>query len=409
MDSAILGAFVFTYIGMALGRMPGLKIDRTGMALLAVVALLALGRIEVGSMGAAIDLPTLLLLFALMIVSAQFAAAGFYRAVAARITSAAVSPAALLALTVGVSGLLSAVLANDIIAFAMAPIIAEGIRRRGLDPRPFLIGLAGGCNAGSAATIIGNPQNILIGQTGGLDFWRFLLACAPPAVIGMAVAYGVVRWVWRDALRAVPPGADAGPPPVPDRWQTAKGVAAVLVLAFLFTTDLPHEIGALVVAGFLLASRRLASRDMLGAVDWHLLVLFACLFIVTGAFAATGLAQDGVDWLTAAGWLPDRLMVLGPLMLAASNSIGNVPAVMLLLSVWTDPGEGALYALAVLSTLAGNLLIVGSLANIIIVERAASVGVRLGFADHARCGIPMTLLSMALAALWLWAAGWMAW
>lgn len=404
MDLLVLSVFAFTYLGMALGRMPGLKLDRTGIALLAVVILLAGERVRPDGIGTAIDVPTLLLLFALMIVSAQFGAAGFYRFAAARVTAAGGSPARLLTAVVVVAGALSAVLANDIIAFAMAPIIAEGTRRRGLDPRPFLIALAGACNAGSAITVIGNPQNILIGQSGGLGFWSFAAACAPPAVLSLGIVYGVVRRQWAAEL-ALAPSAAMEPPPQPDRWQTAKGVAAVLGLVALFSSELPREIGALVIAALLLASRRLASRDMIGAVDWHLLLLFACLFVVTGAFAATGLAAEGVAWLSSQALLPERLSVMAPLMVAASNGIGNVPAVMLLLSVWPQPSPGALYGLALISTLAGNLLIVGSLANIIVVERAASVGVALSFRDHARCGVPIALMSVAVAAGWLWATG----
>lgn len=403
-DMLVLSVFTFTYVGMALGRLPGLKLDRTGIALLAVVVLLAGERVRPDSIGAAIDVPTLLLLFALMIVSAQFGAAGFYRFAAARVTAGRGSPARLLAAVVVVAGALSAVLANDIIAFAMAPIIADGTRRRGLDPRPFLIALAGACNAGSAITVIGNPQNILIGQSGGLGFWAFAAACAPPALLGLVIVYVVVRRQWAAEL-AVAPAAVPSPSPPPDRWQTAKGAAAALALVALFSSELPREIGALVIAALLLASRRLASRDMIGAVDWHLLLLFACLFVVTGAFAATGLAAEGVAWLSSQALLPERLSVMAPLMLAASNGIGNVPAVMLLLSVWPQPSPGALYGLALISTLAGNLLIVGSLANIIVVERAASVGVALSFRDHARCGVPIALMSVAVAAGWLWATG----
>jgi Na+/H+ antiporter NhaD/arsenite permease-like protein len=399
MDLTVSIIFAATYIGMALGRLPGLRIDRTGIALLALVALLASDAVPLAAMGRAVDMPTLLLLFALMIVSSQFQAAGFYRAAAAAITTARGSGARLLALTIAIAGLLSAVLANDIIAFAMAPIIAEGTRRRGLDPRPYLIGLAGASNAGSAATVIGNPQNILIGQAWELDFWHFLLACGPPALASLIIVYAAVWAIWRKKLvLPIPPDE---PIPAPDRWQTGKGVVAILALLALFATDLPRELGALLIAGFLLVSRKLASRDMIGAVDWHLLLLFACLFIITDAFAAGRHAAEAVAFLAGLGFAPGELSVMAPLMLGLSNTIGNVPAVMLLLSIWPDETVGPLYGLALLSTLAGNLLIVGSLANIIVVERAASVGVKLGFLDHAKCGIPMTLASMAVAALWL--------
>ncbi len=409
MDQLILAVFVLTYLGMALGRVPGLKLDRTGIALLGVVALLGAGVVDLEQAGAAVDMPTLLLLFALMIVSSQFQEAGFYTHAAARVAAAKGTSERLLLLTIVVAGLLSAVLANDIVVFAMTPVVADGIRRRGLDPRPFLLGLAGGANAGSAMTIIGNPQNILIGQVGGLDFWRFLLACGVPGLLSLGVVYGVLRAVWRKELAAEPVPVPPEPLPQADPWQTAKGVAAIVLLLALFATPLPREIGALMAAGGLLLSRRMASRDMIGAVDWHLLVLFACLFVITDTFADTSFACMGAEMLAESGLMPHRLAVMGPLMLAASNTIGNVPATMLILSVWPIGEEGPLYGMALLSTLAGNLLLVGSLANIIVVERASRAGIRLGFVDFARAGIPMTLATMALAMAWLGALGWMGW
>ncbi|HSV29395.1 MAG TPA: SLC13 family permease, partial [Candidatus Omnitrophota bacterium] len=197
--------------------------------------------------------------------------------------------------------------------------------------------------------------------------------------------------------------------PRPDPWQSAKAVAAVVGLLALFATPLPREVGALVIGAALLLSRKLGSRDMIGAVDWHLLLLFACLFVVTDSFASTGLAGQGVELMAEWGLMPDKLSVMAPLMLAASNTIGNVPATMLILSIWPIADAGPLYGLALLSTLAGNLLLVGSLANIIVAERAASVGVRLSFLDFAKAGIPMTLGSLALAVAWLGLGGWMGW
>ncbi|OAN52445.1 anion transporter [Magnetospirillum moscoviense] len=409
MDTVTVGLFVFTYVGMALGRVPGLKLDRTGIALLAAVGLLVSGAMDVDQAGAAIDIPTLLLLFALMIVSAQFQEAGLYRMAAARVAAATGSSSRILLVTILVSGLLSAILANDIVVFAMTPILAEGVRQRGLDPRPFLLGLAGGANAGSAMTVIGNPQNILIGQVGGLDFWHFMVACAVPALVSLIVVHRMILWLWKGALTAEPQPPAAVPVPRPDPWQYGKGVAAIVFLLALFATDLPREVGALLVAGLLLLSRRLASRDMIGAVDWHLLLLFACLFVVTDAFSSTGMASTGIELLAEAGWLPDRLSTMAPMMLAASNTIGNVPATMLLLSLWPVDDVGPLYGMALLSTLAGNLLLVGSLANIIVAERAAASGVKLSFLDFARAGIPMTLATMAVAVAWLWAGQWMVW
>jgi len=136
-----------------------------------------------------------------------------------------------------------------------------------------------------------------------------------------------------------------------------------------------------------------------------LLILFAALFVVNDAFRRTGLAQQGLEVLSSHGLLPDRLLLLTPLSLLLSNTIGNVPAVVMILQVWHGIPEGTLIGLAILSTLSGNLLLVGSLANLIVAERAALAGVRLSFADHAKAGVPITLVSLLLAALWLWAIG----
>jgi len=414
MTATVVALFAATYLGMALGRFPGLAIDRTGIALVATIALLGLGALDEGQVVAAIDFPTLFILFGLMILSAQYAASGFYDWCALRIARGAGSPERLLAVTVAVGGALSAVLANDVVVFAMTPMLCLGLQARGLDPRPYLIALAGAANAGSAATVIGNPQNILIAQSGALDFWRFLAVCGVPALFGLAAVYAVVLWVWRGRLERAGAAPDAASPAVEgpavevDRWQLRKAVAATVVLLVLFASPVRQDVGVLIVAGAMLVSRRLATRGMLGMVDWHLLVLFACLFAVNHALGLTGIPAEAVARLSAAGWWPDRLAVLTPLALLASNTIGNVPAVVLLLKAWVQPPEGALYGLALLSTLAGNLMLTGSLCNIIVVERAAQAGVRLGFVEHARCGVPMTLLSMAAAVLWLWATGWMA-
>lgn len=409
MTGLVIAVFAATYLGMALGRVPGLKIDRAGIALMAVAALLAGGAVDVGFVGQAVDAPTLILLFALMILSSQFAGAGFYDRCAQAITQARLNPDALLALTVVIGGGLSAVLANDIVVYAMTPLLAVGIGARGLDPRPYLMALVGASNAGSAATVIGNPQNILIGQVGGLDFWKFLTVCAPPSLLAMAIVFLCVRWAWRRELAhaAAPPPVETGA--VLNRWQTAKGALATALLIVLFATPVPREIGALAIAALLLASRRLSSRAMIGAVDWHLLLLFACLFTVTAAFARTGLAAEGLAWLAERGLRPEGLAFMLPVALIGSNTIGNVPAVILLTAVWPQPPEGALYGLALLSTLAGNLLITGSLANLIVAERAATVNLRLGFMDYARAGVPMTVASMALGAIWLRLGGWMGW
>ena len=399
--------FALTYAGMAAGRVPGLTLDRTGIAMIAAIAAVALGVLPVDAVAPAIDFTTLAVLFALMVLSAQFGLAGFYDWCAARIARVDGSAPRLLALTIVVAGTLSAVLVNDIVVFAMTPVLCAALKQRGLDPRPFLAGLVGAANAGSAATIIGNPQNILIGAVGELDFLTFFAVCAPPAIVALALTYLTVRLVWRRALAAPPiyPDAEVDPP---DRTQTARAAVATAAVILLLLTPAPRAIGLLAIAALLLVSRRHATRQVTGMVDWHLLLLFASLFVVNAAFESTEIPAGALDWLARHGLLPDRLSVLAPLSLVMSNTIGNVPAVVMLLSLWHTPPTGALYGLAVLSTLAGNLFLVGSIANLIVAERAQASGVMFGFWDHARAGVPLTILSMGFACLWFHATGLMA-
>ena len=253
----VIAIFLSVYVGMALGRWPGLKIDRTGIALLGAIVLYSTGLVTNAMVLQAIDFPTLIVLFGLMVLSAQFAVCGFYDWCSARIAATHASPVAILALTVLVAGGLSALLANDVVVFAMTPLLVQGLSRRGLDPRPYLIALASAANAGSAATVIGNPQNILIGQVGRLDFWSFTAACGPPAALALATVFGGVWLVWRRKLseRVVPDGEIEIPRM--DRFGVAKGVAAAAVLLALFSTRLPHV--ALCSRVDLTASRRFSS------------------------------------------------------------------------------------------------------------------------------------------------------
>lgn len=409
-NAIIVLGFLLTYIGMAAGRLPWLRVDRTGIALLGVIWLLGFQAATIDDIAGNIDTATLVLLFALMIVSAQFAASGFFEICIDWMMRVAGGPTALLAITVAVCGGLSALLANDILLFGLTPLLIAGVRQRGLDPRPFVLALAAATNAGSAATLIGNPHNILIGQMANLSFWSFLGACAVPAMVSLVAVFIVIWLQWRGRMETVetlPPDLPELPIHHHDRNETVKGIVAFLAMLAFFATSLPRENGALVIAAVLLLSRKYTSRTMIGAVDWPLLLLVACLFGVTGVLANTGITEAIIDTLQQHDLMPDNLLVMTPLTLLMSNTLGNTPWVILLMEVWRAPPTGPLYGLALLSSLAGNLLLVGSLANVIVVERAAFYGVRITFAEHARAGVPITLLSMAFAMFWLAYFGWL--
>ncbi len=401
----VLLVLILTYIGMAAGRIAWLQVDRTGIALLAVIALLASGQMTLDDFGGDVDMPTIAFLFAMMIISAQFAQSGFIDHCARMITASPRGVALLLALTVAIVGGLSAVLATDIVLVAIAPLLIAGAQRRGLDPRPLVIAVAAAANAGSAMTLIGNPQNILIGSLGRLGFWRFFAICAVPALVSLVTVFVVVWMQWRRRIGLSVLSATLEPPQIAerplDRNQTIKGGVALAALLVLFTTPLPREIGALVIAALLLANRKITSRTMIAAVDWPLLLLVSCLFALTGALNHAGVAAELVDFLTRFHLLPSNLMLLTPYAVVASNAIGGVPASMLLLQLWPLAPPGVLYALALLLSLAGNLMLTGSLSNVLIAERAERMGVPLGFAEYARAGIPITIVSIGFAVFWL--------
>jgi Na+/H+ antiporter NhaD/arsenite permease-like protein len=404
-DWLVLTIFVLVYAGMILGELPGLALDRSGIALLGAIGVVAAGRASPADAWVAIDTSTIALLFGLMVVSAQFRLGGFYSEVVRRITDGAAPPERLLLWVVLASGVLSALLANDIVCLAMAPMLVDVCARRRLAPLPFLLGLACASNVGSAATLIGNPQNMLIGQALRMSFAGYLAEGVPPAALGLFTTWGIIARMWRGrwqqdtsmaAGRVLPPPFDA--------WQSGKGLAVLAgtVAAFLLTSW-PREVVALAAAGVLLLSRRMASRDIIGLVDWHLLVLFAGLFVLNAAVARAGVLAALYEGLRTAGvdlTQPAWLFAVTPVV---SNLVSNVPAVMLLLPASSGPAGGPILALA--STLAGNLLVVGSIANIIVVEQAARQGVAIGWRAHARVGVPVTLATLTIAAAWLWIRG----
>jgi Na+/H+ antiporter NhaD/arsenite permease-like protein len=400
MDTIILAIFIFVYAGMILGELPYLKIDRTGIAVLGAIALIAAGKITPQEAWLSVDVPTIGLTMGLMIVSAQFRLSGGYAALTQKIASASFSPPALLGLLIAVAALLSAVLANDIVCLAMAPILLAGCSRRGLNPIPFLIALACASNVGSAATLIGNPQNILIGEYLKLSFNGYLAVAAIPSVLGLVAVWLIIVLLSRRHWYAQTCVPEIRPPEF-SRWQTTKGfVVVVALMLFFVVTPWPRDVTALAAAGILLMSRRMASHEILGLVDWHLILLFIGLFVVNYAIGVSGIRNLAAAWLLASGVdiSSPRLLFLSALIL--SNLVSNVPATMLLLPHATHPMAGPILALA--STLAGNLFIVGSIANIIVVIQAKRMGVVISWRDHARIGVPVTITTLSIAAAWLW-------
>jgi Na+/H+ antiporter NhaD/arsenite permease-like protein len=399
-DWAVVFIFGVVYLGMFLGGLPRLRLDRSGVALLGAIAVIAISGMGVVEAAEAVDLPTILLLFAFMVISAQMRLGGFYAAVTRRVGALPVPDPALLAALIAVAALLSAVFSNDVICLAMTPIVARLCLRRGTNPLPFLIGLACAANIGSAATLIGNPQNMLIGSVLRLDFADYARTAFVPVLISLGVLWGWLVCVPHAAVDPLPVIDRRSEDPPFNLWQTVKGlaVAGALMGLFLFH-DGPHEVMALLGAALLLLSRRLASAEFMKLVDWPLLILFMGLFVVNHAFEQTGLSAQAVAWLGERGVRlgdPGPLLVVG---VALSNLVSNVPAVMLLLPhLAGEPGAGVM--LALVTTFAGNLLLVGSIANLIVADLARQQGILIDWKRHAIVGLPVTLLSLGV--IWIW-------
>jgi Na+/H+ antiporter NhaD/arsenite permease-like protein len=421
-DWGVVAIFVTVYLGMILGGLPRLKLDRSGVALLGAIAVIGLGDMTTSQASNAVDLPTILLLFSFMVLSAQMSMSGFYLAVTQRLATLPLSRNGLLAALIAVAGALSAVFSNDVVCLAMTPVVARLCLQRRLDPVPFLVGLACAANIGSAATLIGNPQNMLIGSVLHLPFSGYVRRALPPVLLSLAVLWAWLalgpqtsrtprhpqaKTVSATAGQLADEVADTSGTAAPDRdapsfdlWQTVKGlvVASLLLIVFLFT-DWSREVAALVGAGVLLLSRRFHSSHVMGFVDWPLLVLFIGLFVVNHAFETTGLAAHAVAWLAGQGV---QVGETGPLFaagVALSNLVSNVPAVMLLLPHLQGMEAGV--TLALVSTLAGNLLLVGSIANLIVVDLAQRNGVSIDWRAHARIGVPVTLATLGIVWFWL--------
>jgi Na+/H+ antiporter NhaD/arsenite permease-like protein len=400
-DILPLALFILTYVGLAAGRLPGLAIDRTGFAMLGAAAFLVTGGVSLDQAKAALDAPTLCVLFGMMLLSSQYGQSGLYSAIATRLAGVA-SGRLLLLGTICAVAALSALLTNDVVCFALTPLLGAVLIRTGRPPRPFLIAIAAAANLGSALTPIGNPQNILIAQRMHLPFLHFVMVCAAPVVLSLGVLYVLLARQLPGGAAAAPAASTTAADPALfaaqplDRWQAGKALLLTAATVALFLSPVPPALTALAIGGAVLVSRRFPTRQAMIDVDWGLLALFVSLFVVRGGIEASGWTEAARNALLSAGLPLSHPGVLVPVAALLSNLVSNVPAVMLLLP-FVDPHPATGYALALASTFAGNALVVGSIANLIVAAQAERLGVRLGFAEHLRIGLPITLISLALA------------
>jgi Na+/H+ antiporter NhaD/arsenite permease-like protein len=401
----VIIVFCITYIGVAIGHVPGLLLDRTGIALLGAIAMVVGGAVSLGQAVDSIDVPTILLLYALMIVSAQLRLGGFYTRVARQIAALCHQPRIFLLISMVVSACLSAILANDIVCLAFTPVLAHALVKAGMNPVPFLLGLAVSSNIGSAATIIGNPQNMLIGQIGRLSFSAFLQWCTPAVIVALIGSYGIIAWLYRRNWTLAPceqPSVTAGAWPAFNPWQSAKGIVAAVLLVMLFFTAIPRELSAIGIAGVLLCSRRMQSRHIVELVDWHLITLFCALFVVIQGIVIAQVPEHLVTLLARQNIDIQQPLALTAVAAVLSNLVSNVPAAMLLVRFLDSAQPQQWYLLALASTFAGNMITIGSIANLIVIEQARGCGIVIDFKTHAKVGVPVTLWSLLVIVGWIY-------
>jgi Na+/H+ antiporter NhaD/arsenite permease-like protein len=399
----ILIILLVTYVGIALGHVPGLKVDRTGIALLGAIGMMIFGGVSTAEVVSYVSWSTIFLLFGFFVISAQLRLSGFYHSVAGGLSARLGHPAQFLLVLMIITAGLSAFLNHDIVCFVFTPIVGAALLRQQLNPVPFLIALAIASNVGSAATLIGNAQDMVIGQAAHLNFGRYLLWSLLPVVTALASSYGIIWLLSHKHFKSVvteAPVAEERDYPF-NRFHTLKGLVILAIVIALFFSSLPKEIIALAAAGIHLASRKFNTQEMLGLVDWSVLILFMGLFVITGSFQATGYGDQLVQWLARGGLDLNTPHVLIAATTLLTNTINNSAAVMLLLKVLDLSHPTTAYVLALANSFAGSLIIIGSVANIIVVQQARAMGISIGFWDFARLGVPATFVALAGLLLWV--------
>jgi Na+/H+ antiporter NhaD/arsenite permease-like protein len=374
-------------------------VDRTGVAIVGAVAMIVGGVIPWDDAVASVDVHTLALLFGMMIVAAYLRLSGFFTLVTAWTVRRARTPDTLLAAVIGVSGGLSALFVNDIVCLVLAPLVVNLARQLRLPPVPYLVALATASNVGSVATLTGNPQNMLVGSFSGIAYRSFLLRETPVAVVGLVLVFVVVRFVYRRELPQT-----LAPVTLDDRFPVhhplmVKTSLVVLAMLVAFLAGLPIALVALAGAAYTLLTRRVKPEKVYREINWQILVLFTGLFVVIRGIEVTGLTQSLMTVAEALGL--QRPLVLTAVTAAISNVVSNVPAVLLLRPIiadFADPTRAWLLV-AMASTFAGNLTLVGSVANMIVVEVARGARIRIGFLEYCRVGIPLTLATLVVG--WL--------
>jgi len=387
--------FLLTYLVLAIGRLPGFRVDRTGAAIIGAALMIATNSLSLRQAYAAVDYNTIVLLFGMMIVVANLRLSGFFTLVSAWVVEHAHRPIVLLSAIVFVSGCFSAFFVNDTMCLVLTPLVLDIARQLRRNPVPYLLAVAMAANIGSVATITGNPQNMMIGSFSGIGYRAFAVALAPIAAAGLVALIALLSFTYRREFRGEPAVAIEHRPVTVERAQLWKSLLVSAAMIACFFAGWPAPEVALGAGALLLITRRVGPETIYSEIDWPLLVMFIGLFMVVAGVERTPLSADLLA--AAAHFRLERTVVLSTCAAVLSNIVSNVPAVLIFKPVVAhlpDPRHAWL-VLAMSSTLAGNLTVLGSVANLIVVERARREA-NISFWEYAKLGIPVTLVTLAI-------------
>jgi Na+/H+ antiporter NhaD/arsenite permease-like protein len=400
-EAAAIAIFAMTYLVVAIGRLPGFRLDRAGAALVGASLMVAVGALPLEEAPKAIDFDTIILLLGVMIVVANLRLSGFFHLVNSWVVTRARYPIVLLTAVVLVSGILSAFLVNDTICLVLTPLVLDLVTRLRRNPVPYLLAVAMASNIGSTATITGNPQNMIIGSLSQISYSAFAAALSPIAGIGLALTVALIAFSYRSEfwtlqrLRGEPQRAHANWPII------TKSIAVSLAMVAGFFAGLAPALVAIVAGAVLLLTRRIKSEKIYAEIHWTLLLMFAGLFIVVAGLEKSILTPEII---AAVGRLHlEEIPILSGVTAVLSNIVSNVPAVLVLRPFVNQLHNQQLawLTVAMASTLAGNFAIVGSVANLIVVQRARAQNVEIGFWEYSKIGAPLTFLTIAVGVWWL--------
>jgi len=399
--AAAIVIFLATYFVMAVGRLPGFRLDRAGAALLGAALMVAVGAITPAQAFASIDAATIALLLGMMVVVANLRLSGFFRLVTAWVSRHAGHPLVLLAGIVAVTGVLSAFLVNDAVCLAMTPLVCDVAVRMRRDPLPYLLAVAMSSNAGSVATITGNPQNMIIGSLSQLPYTHFAAVLSPVALASLMVVFALIALIFRAEFSSALPPHEPAHEVTYHRPLVLKSVAVLAAMIVAFFAGAPVAEVAVLGGAYLLLTRRVKPVKVYALIDWPLLVMFTGLFVVVAALEQAVLGPRAIAAIS--GLDLSSVPVLALVTAVLSQLVSNVPAVLVLrpfVAPLADPGHAWL-VVALASTLAGNLTIVGSVANLIVVEQARKAGIAISFRRYLVAGVPVALATLVIGTAWL--------